>query len=297
MAKQAGVNDPLEAIYAALSPRLQQAARFVLDHPQAVAMRSMRAVAAAAGVHPSAMLRLARMLGHPGYEEFRESYRLWLGGGKSRLSSRALTLRGKGREGAAPAMIDEVVARELDNIRDSLQAIGADRLEEAQRRLAAAGQIYVLGLRALYAPAFYFHYMCRMFLPRTILLDGHGGTLADDIRSIGPGDVLLALSISPYARATVQAVRFARAQGAEIVTITDSPHSPVAEEAALSLVVANAASPVILSSVLPTLAVTQVLIALLLTRSGEESVAALAASDRQLVSLEVYVREGRRRAP
>lgn len=294
MAKQAGVNDRLEASYAALSPRLQQAARFVLDQPQAIAMRSMRSVAAAAGVHPSAMLRLARELGHASYEEFRESYRIWLSDGKSGLSTRALTLRGKTQESAASATIAEVVARELENVRDTFAAIGADRLEEAQRRLAGARQIYVLGLRALYAPAFYFHYICRMFLPRTILLDGHGGTLADEVRSVGPGDVMLALSSSPYARATVQAARFARAQGASVIAVTDSPRSPVACEAVLSLIVASATSPVILSSVLPMLSVTQVLIALLLARSGDESVAAIAASDRQLASLEVYVEERRR---
>src|SRR5262245_45464939 len=61
--------------FAKLSPRLQQAARFIVDNPTVVAVRSMRTAAALAQVDPSTMVRLAQELGFPGYGPLRDGYR------------------------------------------------------------------------------------------------------------------------------------------------------------------------------------------------------------------------------
>ncbi len=65
----------IESRFTELSPRLQQAARFIVDNPQLVALRSMRAVASRAHVDPSTMVRLAQDLGFDGYEQLRDCYR------------------------------------------------------------------------------------------------------------------------------------------------------------------------------------------------------------------------------
>src|SRR5882724_4026626 len=63
-----GIIELIESRFPALSPRLRSAARFVLDNPEEIALHSMRAAAAKAGIHPSSMQRLARELGFAGYE-------------------------------------------------------------------------------------------------------------------------------------------------------------------------------------------------------------------------------------
>ncbi len=275
-----------------LSPRLKQAARFVMQHPEDVALMSMRSLAAAARVPPTSMLRLARELDYENYEAFRESYRKWMRTSRNPLSDRMLTLRERSSRNVASAVIDETTQREITNIGQTISEIGSERLVRAQRVLSAAKRIYVLGLRSLYAPAFYFHYMSRTFTHKTVLLDGGGGTLLDDIRNIERRDALLVFSINPYARDIVRAVEFARAQDVPIIAITDSPVSPAGKYATLVLQVLNKGESMALTSVLPALAVAQVLLTLLIAHSGEDSVAAIAASNRQLLALDVFVREG-----
>ncbi|GAB6054061.1 hypothetical protein JCM17960_28810 [Magnetospira thiophila] len=64
----------IEKTFARLSPQLKQAARFALDHPDDVALQSMRRLSAMAAVHPSTMVRLVKELGLDGYTAFQEPF-------------------------------------------------------------------------------------------------------------------------------------------------------------------------------------------------------------------------------
>ena len=69
-----GLAERILNVFAGMPPRLQAAARFVLDQPQDVALLTMREQARRAGVPPATMTRLAQRLGLSGYEELRGSY-------------------------------------------------------------------------------------------------------------------------------------------------------------------------------------------------------------------------------
>lgn len=62
------------ARYEAMSPQLRQAARHVLEHPDEVALVSMRELARRADVQPATMTRLAKFLGFEGYGRIRDHY-------------------------------------------------------------------------------------------------------------------------------------------------------------------------------------------------------------------------------
>ena len=49
--------------YADLTPELQKAARFMVEHPADIGLNSMRAVAREAGVKPATVSRLSKTLG------------------------------------------------------------------------------------------------------------------------------------------------------------------------------------------------------------------------------------------
>ena len=57
-----------------MSAQLQQAARYILEHPQDVALMSMRELARNAGVQPSTVTRLTKFLGLNSYDEIRTQH-------------------------------------------------------------------------------------------------------------------------------------------------------------------------------------------------------------------------------
>lgn len=279
----------IESAFSQLSPQLRRAARYVIDHPDDVALYSMRQLAAQADVHPSTMVRLARELGFDGHAQFQEPF-------QARLRSRpkviytgsARNLQARGGDGNAQALIAELLQTEYQSL-SALQAEpGASLIIEAAKVLSGARKIFVVGVRSLYPVAFYLHYACRMFTHNVDLVDGHGGTFADQLRGIGEGDVVLATSFSPYSRNTVRAVDYAIEHGAQVVALTDSSLSPIARHSGtLALVVRND-SPSLFHSIVPAMTVAEALVMLMIAQGGDKALRALEESEEQLNGFDAY---------
>ena len=273
----------IEASFSSLSPQLKQAARYVIDNPDDVALYSMRQLAAHADVHPSTMVRLARELGFDGHAQFQEPF-------QERLRSRpkvsyvggARDLQARGSEGNEENLIRELFQTERRAFKALLSDQASHDIERAADALCAARNIFVVGGRSMYPVAFNFYYACRMFTNKVHLVGSHGGTFADQLRGIGRGDVVLAASFSPYARDSVKAVDYAQTHGARIVAITDSNVSPIARgKSTISLVVSNE-SPSLFHSIVPALGVAEALVMLMIAHGGATALTALEDSEEQL---------------
>src|SRR5690606_35484308 len=80
-------------------------------------------------------------------------------------------------------------------------------------------------------------YLLSLIGERTRLLDQAGGVAFDALGDLSPSDALVALSIAPYTRSTVEAVAFAVEHGARVVAVTDSRAAPIARNASVTIVV------------------------------------------------------------
>ena len=273
--------------FAKLSPRLRQAARFIVDNPTLVALHSMRSVASSAQVDPSTMVRLAQELGFPGYRPLRDSYRQKLFLDEAARTRRAKQIRSQKGTLHAEAVVAEFLEQNRRNLAGTFLPGSAAAMGEISAILRSARAIFVLGLRTLYPVSFFFHYVLRLFSDNSVLLTGTGGTFADDLRLAREDDVLLVFGYRPYSRDAMTAVRFARSQKLRIVAVPDSRVSPAAREADHVLVVVNEAASM-LPTVIPFLAVAETLATLMLGGADNEAIRRLEKSERQLRGLRVY---------
>ena len=279
-----------------LPPQLQTAARYMLDRPDDVALLSMREQARRAGVPPATMTRLAKRLGLDGYDSVRELYAGavrdgTLGfAGKAGVQVEAQKLLG---ERALAAEIARTLSRQIAAL---AEPAALDGLAEAATRLHGARRVYCLGLRSCHAAAWHFHYMLSLLGDKTVMLDDAGGAGLDAIRDAGPDDVLLAASVEPYARATIEGARYAAGCGVPVVALTDSQLSPLAQIAANAIFVATE-SPSFFHTMTPLLAVAEILAALVAGRDGAKALAALERTEAQLSAFGVHLpRRGGRQA-
>jgi len=279
----------IEAVFSRLSPQLKQGARYVIDHPDDVALYSMRQLAAHADVHPSTMVRLARELGFDGHAQFQEPF-------QERLRSKpkvsyvggARDLQARGGNGNAAHLVGEMFETERRAFKAMLEEPGLANINTAAEVLCSARNIFAVGVRSMYPVAFYFHYACRLFTSKVHLVGGHGGTFADQLRGVGEGDVVFATSFSPYGRNSVRAVDYAQDHGARVVAITDSVVSPIARgKDTVTLVVSNE-SPSLFHSIVPALGVAEALVMLMVARGGAKALAALEDSEEQLNGFSAY---------
>jgi len=272
--------------YPKLTPQLQRAARFMVEHPEEVGLNSMRRVARDAGVKPATITRLTKTLGFHEYDALREPFRQRL---KSRSPNFASKLQdvqklGESNEGS---LFADLRAQEISNIEHSLSDENYTIMDAAAQTLHDSRRVYVLGLRGAHAPAFLFHYAYQLFQDNSQLLDTRAGIFADQLRGIGPEDSLLVVSFPPYTQLTIDAVEYAAEAGARIVAVTDSIVSPAASAAVHTIVTKNE-SPSFYHSFTGALAVVQALITMLVTKAGADAVKIVEEAEKQLSRISAY---------
>lgn len=280
--------DEIVGAFDDLTAQLQQAARYVLDRPNDVALLSMREQARQAGVQPATMTRLAKRLGHGGYDEIRALYARAMRGGTGFAGKAGAQVERQKLHGDRAVAADMLAALQAQAA-GMAGTTGLEALTEAARRIAAARMVYCLGLRSSYAVAWHLNYILSMIGCSSLLLDGAGGTGADRIGRAGTEDLLVVTSVRPYARQTVELTRHAAGRGVPVVTITDSPVAPLAQVADLALVVPTD-SPSFFHAMTPAFMVAEILGALVAGRAGGAALDALQQFDAQLAAFGVHLK-------
>lgn len=272
-----------------MSEQLQAAARYILGQPRDVALLSMREQARRAGVQPATMTRLAKHIGLAGYDDIRQQYadamRNDVTGFAGRVGAQAKSQMLKGDQALATDMLGGITAQ----IGLLSQPESIETLVDAARRLGSARRIYCLGLRSSHSPAWHLHYILSLAGKHSIMLDAVGGIGADALGSATAEDVMVAVSVLPYTRQTIEIADYVGEAGVPLVAITDSPVAPLAQLAACTVVVPTE-SPSFLHTMSPAFVVAEVLGALVAGQAGDAAGAALAAVDRQSAALDTHLK-------
>lgn len=269
--------------YAGLSPQFQAGARYLVDHPDEVAVSSMRSIATQARVQSAALVRLAQQLGFAGWPELKAIFVERLRAGPAGYAEKAGALAGKDGD-----LIAEVFTVQQRNLA-ATETANHGALDAAASLLQAASRVHVAGFRAAHPIAYTLHYLYRLLRPSVQLLSGQGGTLEMDLRALQAGEAVVVVSFAPYSSEALLVAQAARQAGCRLVAISDSAMSPLAMQADASIVIA-VDSPSFFPSIVAGIAAVESLAELLVARAGPQAVEALAAAETQLRALGAYAR-------
>lgn len=280
----------IESRYGGFSPQLQRAARFVREHPQEIALSSLRSIAGRAGVSPATVTRLMQALQIDSWAAFQALHRQWLTAGQGGVFSGPAdrVIADARRPGARDQLLDCMARSEGLNIESALGLQGRNALRRAADLLADAPVVVIAGLRSSFPVAYGLHYALSLFLSGAVLIPVAGATLSDGLPHLRPGAALVAVSISPYSRDTVELARRARESGARIIALTDGPLSPLARIADVTLT-ARTDSPSHLASVTGLIALAQALAMLVLARAGDAALQAMRHRETILETTSAYL--------
>ncbi len=223
-----------------LPTRLQASARYLIDHPNDAAIETVKFLAAAAGVQPSAMVRLAQSFGYTGFSEMQAVFRAAL---VAQTQSYGERMRGRSMaqgDTATRGLLRLLCEGSMASLQSLHQANDEASFEAAIALLAQARGIYVIGLRRAWPIATYLVYLLARTQRSARLLGGIGGMLQDELATMEPTDVLVAISFQPFHEDTVGAVERARARGIPVLALTDSSLSSLARNATVVLEVRDA---------------------------------------------------------
>jgi DNA-binding MurR/RpiR family transcriptional regulator len=201
-------------------------ASYVLSHYDKAAYLTASKLGQLVGVSESTVVRFAIELGYNGYPEFQHSLQKII---RSRLTSFQRIEVTNSLIGEAN-VLDKVLLSDADKIRHTMEEIDHASFEEAIDRIIGAKNIYIMGVRSSSALAGFLNYNFRMIFDNVRFVQTTSGSeMFEQIVRVGEGDVMIAISFPRYSKRIINAVEYARSKGADIVALTDSHSSPIAE--------------------------------------------------------------------
>ncbi|MEL4373698.1 MurR/RpiR family transcriptional regulator [Brucella cytisi] len=219
-----------------LPKRLKQCADFVAANQDRIAVSTVAEMAEGAGVQSSAFMRFCQIMGFSGFSEMQKLFRDSYAGGWPDYSTRLQHLR-ETATGSAPALLAEFAEAGRTSLEGLLKTIDPDALEKAVQLLASAQTIHIVGIRRAFPVASYLAYALeKMQVPA--MLHSAVGKL-ENLHAIREGDVLLAITFSPYSPETVTMAETVAARGIDVVGITDTFVSPMSKSAKQTLLVSE----------------------------------------------------------
>jgi DNA-binding MurR/RpiR family transcriptional regulator len=231
--------------FPSLSKRLQQIASHALDNPSELALETIAAVSQRAGVQPSSLIRFAKVFGFSGYSDMQRVFRLRLTDAMPDYKERLKSLNGTEAQGEEAkdvnALLEQFVEADVVGLRRLQQnkRLGT-LLDQAFRLITDSETVYVVAHRRSFPIACYLAYALSQMNVRNVLVDGVGGMFMQQVSHATSKDVIIAISSKAYSPDVAQVVREAKQRGVKIVAMTDSPLSPLAEHADVSLEVQQA---------------------------------------------------------
>ena len=249
-----------------LSKSHRRIAECIVTHYDKVVFMTASKLGEYVGVSESTVVRFAAALGYSGYPQLQKALQELL---RHRLTaSQRFELT---NDMDHVQVLNKVLKADIQNIRSTLDEIDISSFECAIDMILQARQIYVMGLRSSAPIAeFFVHYLKFIFSNVRVVTSGVSDVF-EQLSRIGEGDLLIGISFPRYASRSIEAMDFARKQGASLIAITDGPLSPLHSTADICLMAKSDMSSFVDSFAAPLSLINALIVALGQRRRTEVS--------------------------
>ena len=249
-----------------LSKSHRRIAECIVTHYDKVVFMTASKLGEYVGVSESTVVRFAAALGYSGYPQLQKALQELI---RHRLTASQRFEMTSDMDHAQ--VLNKVLKADIQNIRSTLDEIDISSFECAIDMILQARQIYVMGLRSSAPIAeFFVHYLKFIFSNVRVVTSGVSDVF-EQLSRIGEGDLLIGISFPRYASRSIEAMNFARKQGASLIAITDGPLSPLHSTADICLMAKSDMSSFVDSFAAPLSLINALIVALGQRRRTEVS--------------------------
>ena len=273
-----------------LSKGHRKIAQHIVEHYDKAVFMTASKLGESVGVSESTVVRFASAMGYEGYPQLQRSLQ--------ELVSHRLTANQRfemSTEIDPREALSVVLKSDVQNLRATMEQMDEAVFEDVVARLLNARAIYVMGLRSAAPLAQFMGYYLNYIFDNVHLVSSGATDVFEEISKLKENDVLVGISFPRYSSRTLEAMRFAKRCGAQVVAITDGPMSPLADMADATLTARTDMASFVDSLAAPLSLINALLVALGLHRKD-----ALKEHFRQLESIwetyEVYLEEANNHA-
>ena len=206
----------------------KQISSFILAHYDKAAYMTAAKLGALVGVSESTVVRFANELGFAGYPELQHSLQEMI---RSKLTTIQRIEITNDRIGESD-LLEKVLNSDIEKIKHTLEEIDRTSFENAVDDLIGAQMIYIIVMRSSTSLAsFMYHYHNLVFTHVRLVRTTSGSEIFEQLLRINDKDAIVGISFPRYSKRIINALGYAKKQGAKVISITDSAASPIAANA------------------------------------------------------------------
>ncbi len=208
-----------------LTRRQSKLADYILQNADEVVFMTAARLAEASGVSDATVVRLAQTLGFEGFPELKRHLRSFM---LTRLDTVSRFKRSSRGIRSVEELIAAVVQQDSKNLAETAANLNVDGIIRIAQVLKDAEEVSIIGLRSAHSLAVLLSSTLGFLGKRVRLIVPGTGELWREVGLLSRGSVLVAVSFPRYTRLTIEVAEVAHRAGASVVSLTDSPFSPLA---------------------------------------------------------------------
>jgi DNA-binding MurR/RpiR family transcriptional regulator len=215
-----------------LSPRQRVIAHYLADNYRNAASHTASELGLITKTSEATVIRLAKDLGYAGFPGLRRQLHNML---REDLTSLQLLARERELHTKHLDTLTNVVQTEAGHLRALASSISRDNFNHFVTALLKARRVYIAGHRAATSLAHFFGYNLAKVHKDVVILTDQGTASYDVFRTVPAKSWLIAIAFRRYPRETVELLDFVRSERISVAAITDSPFSPIAKRADITI--------------------------------------------------------------
>lgn len=203
---------------------------FFLSHLESIAIMTLEDISRQTGVSPSTITRTASEIGFSGYHGLQEEVREVIRRSMAPTERLENTKLAEGALGYRESLIVD-----QSNISRVLGMNSEEAIVRAISLLCDAPRVFLAASRSSYGPISFMSFILAQIRPGVNVIREDEGRTAEQILDLNHGDLLLAMTLPRYSKLVVDLAEEGVTRGCKLISVSDSPASPLAHFASAAL--------------------------------------------------------------
>ena len=241
-------------------------AEYIVNHYDKAAFMTASKLGDKVQVSESTVVRFAIALGYDGYPALQKALQEMI---RNRLTAvQRVEMTGDMSESAVLGMVFKA---DMQNIRQTIEDLDEANFSRTVDALCEAERVYVVGVRSSAPLAQFLGYYMNFIRDNVMVITSGISDVLEQVARVGEKDVVLGISFPRYSRRTIEAMNYAKGKGATVVSLTDTPLSPLGEASDFCLTARSDMASFVDSLVAPLSMINALIVAMSLRHREEVS--------------------------
>ncbi|MFA7572141.1 MAG: MurR/RpiR family transcriptional regulator [Lutispora sp.] len=215
-----------------LSKGQKMIAQYIMDNYDKAAFMTAAKLGEKVGVSESTVVRFANVLDFEGYPQMQKELQEMI---RTRLTTVQRIEMSNDYSNEENAF-KKVLKADIDNLRITMDSIDFRVFEAAVKSITEAKHVYIVALRSSTTLADFLGFYLNL-IRDNVRVSSHSVTdVFEMLFRVDKDDLVIGIGFPRYASKTIEALDYAKSQGAKVLAITDSVLSPLANYADFTLI-------------------------------------------------------------